>query len=140
MPSGPPKQEGVGLSSQMEPKAFEREVVTGRVLKAGEGSDGEGSNDELADGRKPKDQSTFAELLEAGALDQTFHVSSPLVFRVSSPGWDQVPHFFFRQGDSSSGWGCLQTSSHSTVDYSLLPTPRFALCLREGHPTAFIFS
>lgn len=41
MPSGHAKQEGVGLSSQMEPKAFEGEVVTGRDLKAGEGSDGE---------------------------------------------------------------------------------------------------
>lgn len=96
VPSGRAKQEGVGLSSQMEQKAFEGEVVTGRVLKAGEGSAGEGSDDELAEGRKPKDESTFAELLlEARALGQTFHVLSPFVFRMSSPGWDQVPHFFF---------------------------------------------
>lgn len=89
----------MGLSSQMEQKAFVGEVVTGRVLKAGEGSDGEESIDELASGRKRKDQSTFAELLlEARTLGQTFHVSSPLVFRMSSPGWDQMPHFFFRWG------------------------------------------
>lgn len=63
MPSGRAKQEGVGLSRQLEQKAFEGEVVTGRVLKAREGSDGEGSQDELAEEGKQKSGSTFAELL-----------------------------------------------------------------------------
>lgn len=63
VPSGRAKQEGVGLSRQLEQKAFEGEVVTGRVLKAREGSDGEGSRDELAEEGKQKSGSTFAELL-----------------------------------------------------------------------------
>lgn len=127
MPSGHAKQEEVNLSSQMEQKALWRKRGQSEFWRLGKGPM---ERDMMLSMQRKRN---FTELqLEVSGLGQTLCVS-PLFFRTSSL-WKKGRVLWLLRNETGYKPRPL---SHRV--FCLLPTPTFALCLKEGHLGALSF-